>query len=259
VEDAEIWRLFTSMYLHSGMLHVAINMLGLMVWGWRLERDFGSPKVAAVWLISGTFAMCASCLVHPPALRSMKERSLGFRSHSQPLRRVWLVNGDRMSSAAMLPREITVGASGATCGLLGCSLAELIHNWGNYHSQLNQVMVLLLGIAMNVLVGLSPYVDNVCHISGLTKGKLLGFTLFTRRRFSREEMACGPKEGESSVILEPKRRWQWVLIFSSIPLITLLYLIAMGILFTEVDVSALCPNCYAINCVDTLFWYAQLH
>lgn len=31
---------------------------------------------------------------------------------------------------------------------------------------------------------------------------------------------------------------------------------AMGLLFTGVEVAALCPNCYAINCVDTLFWFA---
>jgi membrane associated rhomboid family serine protease len=60
VEDAEVWRLLTSMYLHSGLLHVAANMLGLMGYGWRLERDFGALKVAAVWLISGTFAMCVN-------------------------------------------------------------------------------------------------------------------------------------------------------------------------------------------------------
>ena len=63
VEDAEVWRLLTSMYLHSGLLHVATNMLGLMGYGWRLERDFGALKVAAVWLISGTFAMCVDA--HP--------------------------------------------------------------------------------------------------------------------------------------------------------------------------------------------------
>jgi len=216
VEDAEVWRLLTSMYLHSGLLHVATNMLGLMGYGWRLERDFGALKVAAVWLISGTFAM--------------------------------------MSSAAMLPMEITVGASGATCGLLGCSCGELILNWAHYHLQLRIGLVLLLGIGLNLVVGLSPFVDNVCHLAGLCMGFLLGFTLFTRRRWREDLMACGPREGESSVILEPKKAWQWVLIFGSIPMIVGLYLAAMGLLFTGVEVAALCPNCYAINCVDTLIW-----
>jgi hypothetical protein len=193
-----------------------------------------------------------------------------------------------MSSAAILPKEITVGASGATCGLLGSSLAELILNWGHYHLQLRIGLVLLLGIGLNVIVGLSPFVDNVCHLAGLCMGFLLGFTLFTRRRFREDLMACGPREGQSSVILEPKKGWQWVLIFGSIPTIVGLYLAgedasdttrrkqpsrsmrtvvtdgryggcggaAMGLLFTRVEMSALCPNCYAINCVNTLFWFA---
>ena len=55
-------------------------------------------------------------------------------------------------------------------------------------------------------------------------GFLLGFTLFTRRRWREDLMACGPREGESSVILEPKKAWQWVLIFGSIPMIVGLYL-----------------------------------
>lgn len=58
VNNAEIWRLVSAMYLHAGVVHVVLNMMSVVAQATRLEQDFGAPRVAAVWIISGTFSMC---------------------------------------------------------------------------------------------------------------------------------------------------------------------------------------------------------
>lgn len=41
VERHQGWRLVTCNWLHGGLLHLLANMLGLIVIGIRLEREFG--------------------------------------------------------------------------------------------------------------------------------------------------------------------------------------------------------------------------
>lgn len=42
VEEKQIWRLFSCIWLHGGVFHVLSNMLGLVLIGIRLEQDYGS-------------------------------------------------------------------------------------------------------------------------------------------------------------------------------------------------------------------------
>ena len=48
----EDWRLITSAFLHIGPLHLAINMLALLLFGSELERAFGRWRYLAVYLLS---------------------------------------------------------------------------------------------------------------------------------------------------------------------------------------------------------------
>ncbi len=52
VEGHEYWRLLTPMLLHSGLLHIALNMWGLYVLGPNLERLLGPWRFALLYVLS---------------------------------------------------------------------------------------------------------------------------------------------------------------------------------------------------------------
>lgn len=52
VAGGELWRLFTSGFLHFGPLHLAFNMLALWVIGRDLEQVLGSARFLVVYLVS---------------------------------------------------------------------------------------------------------------------------------------------------------------------------------------------------------------
>ena len=51
--QGEYYRIFTSMFLHFGMQHLANNMLVLFVLGGRLERTTGKLKYLLIYLLGG--------------------------------------------------------------------------------------------------------------------------------------------------------------------------------------------------------------
>ena len=53
LENGEIYRLFTCMFLHFGIYHIANNMLVLFVLGQRLEPVVGKIKIILIYLLGG--------------------------------------------------------------------------------------------------------------------------------------------------------------------------------------------------------------
>lgn len=51
----EVWRLVTFQFLHGGVMHLAMNMLGLWLFGGVVERSLGFKKYAAFYLVCGIF------------------------------------------------------------------------------------------------------------------------------------------------------------------------------------------------------------
>jgi membrane associated rhomboid family serine protease len=84
IEQAPWWlTIFTSMFLHADILHIAGNMLFLWVFGNNIEDSTGRPRFVAFYLLSGIVAVYAQALLDT--------------SSTQP----------------------TIGASGAVAGVLG--------------------------------------------------------------------------------------------------------------------------------------------
>jgi membrane associated rhomboid family serine protease len=52
VRTGEWWRLITAAFLHVGPLHLALNMLALLVFGSELERALGRWRFLALYLVS---------------------------------------------------------------------------------------------------------------------------------------------------------------------------------------------------------------
>jgi membrane associated rhomboid family serine protease len=73
--QGEVWRLFTPLLLHGGILHLLFNMLVLYWAGKRMEEDYGSREFLAFYLVAGLFAHTVYLLAYvfdlTPAVRAV--------------------------------------------------------------------------------------------------------------------------------------------------------------------------------------------
>ena len=67
VGDGAPWwvTIFTSMFLHGGLLHLAGNMLFLWIFGGTIEDSMGRARFIAFYLLGGAVALGAQVLVDP--------------------------------------------------------------------------------------------------------------------------------------------------------------------------------------------------
>lgn len=141
--DGEWWRLLTSMFLHYGILHAALNMWALFNTGMFLEKLQGRALFAITYLGSGLAGGFASIL--------------------------W--NGDRVWSA---------GASGAVFGVIGAIAGFAVRERQSIpRNVLRGMMGSSLAFAgYNILFGFSiSGIDNAAHLGGLAGGFALGWLL----------------------------------------------------------------------------------
>ena len=141
VDEGEVWRLLTSIFLHAGWVHLIVNGLNMYALGALVQKLYGS-----LWMLL-SFVLC------------------GF-------------SGSILTWA--FATERTVGASGAIFGWMGilCVLgwkyrADLRGEGGRLLRRTMAFWTLLsLGVGWAV-----PFIDNAAHIGGLLVGLALGMIL----------------------------------------------------------------------------------
>ena len=143
IASGEYWRLFTAMFLHIGLMHLAFNAYALVAIGTDLERIVGWARFLAIYLLSGLFGSLASYAFSP---------------------------------------HLSAGASGAIFGVIGALGAffamyrERLGQWGR--ARLGNILFL---IAINLFFGFTnPGIDNYGHLGGLLSGAVLGLALAPR-------------------------------------------------------------------------------
>lgn len=142
------WRMLTAGLLHFGPLHLAMNLLGLLYLGSRLERAWGSFRMA------GAYALATVT-------------SMGLAPYLVAL-------------GAHQPYAILVGASGGVMGLLGAIIGHLSVGWWRGRSRriTRQLGMLLLIVALQTTFDLStPNVSFACHLLGLVTGMVTALVL----------------------------------------------------------------------------------
>jgi rhomboid protease GluP len=138
VAGDEWWRLPSSMFLHSGFVHLAVNMLSLYFLGSFVEEAFGRGRFLALYLLSGVSGGLAY---------------LYFGAFYTP----------------------AVGASGAIFGLLGGIFGYSLRR-GTFSWQNPLIRQLLILLALNLYIGFSvPVISNTAHIGGLVGGTVFGW------------------------------------------------------------------------------------
>jgi rhomboid protease GluP len=143
------WRLITSMFMHGGVMHLILNIYGLILASLFIEPVLGSVRYAIIYLVSGIFGSIASI--------------------------VWYEN------------TISVGASGAIFGLCGAVLALIFT--GLFAKEGRKAILILFGpyVAINLLMGLAGGIDNAAHIGGLLSGAVVALILYKTMRTEATE------------------------------------------------------------------------
>ena len=140
VAVGEVWRLFTAMFLHIGVIHLLFNLYALNALGPLVESYFGHYRFAAIYLIGGLFGSLASYAFSPSP---------------------------------------SAGASGAVFALAGAITVYFLKYRENYGARGRAILNnMFLVIAINLVFGMSQSgIDNWGHIGGLIGGALVTYGL----------------------------------------------------------------------------------
>jgi rhomboid protease GluP len=133
----EWWRIVTPMFLHGGLLHFVFNSMALVQLGPLAEEEYGTERLAAIYVLCGVAGAAASQL--------------------NPWKDV----------------VHTVGASGAICGLLGLLLVHGARVGGTYGQRLKSAM--LQNVVLMIGISLIPGIDMVNHAGGFAMGCAMGY------------------------------------------------------------------------------------
>jgi len=172
ISQGQFWRLITPVLLHGSVLHIGFNMYALFIIGPMLERKYGFWPFIGLYLVGGLWGNTLSFLLSP---------------------------------------NPSLGASTAIFGLIA---AQGVYVYKNRHllgpSARPMLMNIVMVIVVNLMLGLSPGIDNWGHMGGMLGG--LFFAWFAGPNFGFGEDFFG-----QNVIVKQKN--QSVLIFVSAILI----------------------------------------
>jgi rhomboid protease GluP len=132
ITAGQYWRLITPVFLHGSITHIAFNMYALYIIGRNIEMYYGHMEYTLLYFLSG-------------------------------------IGGTLFSY--YLSQNPSVGASGAIFGIIAADAILLYKNKeilgpGAKNMLQRSVMV----IVINLLIGLSPGIDNWGHVGGMMIG-----------------------------------------------------------------------------------------
>ncbi len=138
IASGQYWRLFSAMFLHGGLLHIAFNAYALYLFGSMIESNLGTTRLLLIFFVTGFVASAASYAFGPLD-------------------------------------SIAVGASGAIFGIFGAFIA---YNYRRRHlamaaANLRWAATLLV---LNAFLALGfGAIDWRAHVGGLVAGVVAGF------------------------------------------------------------------------------------
>jgi len=65
MDQIEIWRLLTSMFMHGDISHLISNMFGLLIFGTYIEQTFSKVKYLFIYVISGLIGNLFTLILYP--------------------------------------------------------------------------------------------------------------------------------------------------------------------------------------------------
>ncbi|KFH16851.1 rhomboid protease ROM4 [Toxoplasma gondii MAS] len=140
-EYSETFRLFTSMYMHGGWLHILINLSCQIQILWIIEPDWGFLRTTLLFFLGG-------------------------------------ISGNLLSAVAD-PCSITVGSSGSMYALLGALIPYCVEYWKSIPRPGCILVFMIVVVIIGILTGMAGFTDNYAHMGGALGGILWGFASIT--------------------------------------------------------------------------------
>jgi rhomboid protease GluP len=137
IELGQVWRFITPIFLHGSILHIALNMYALFVLGPSLERFYGHFRFLMLYCIGGFCGNVASYIMS------------------------------------------TNNSLGASTAIFALILAQAVFVYQNrkYFGSRAKSMLFNMGfiVILNLVLGLSPGIDNWGHLGGLIGGAIFSW------------------------------------------------------------------------------------
>lgn len=133
--QGQVWRFFTSMFIHIGFFHLAFNLYALWVLGTFCEERFGHRRFLFIYLLSGLGGSLFSFL---------------------------------------FTDALSAGASGAIFGILGALVPyawKQPHLWKSGLGK-NLIIIIVINLGLGMI---QPEIDIYAHLGGLLFGLAYGF------------------------------------------------------------------------------------
>ena len=214
------YRFFLAIFLHGGLVHLVVNIITQLVMGISVEKKIGSWRFALIYVVCGIFGNIVSANLAPAGSAS-------------------------------------VGCSGSLFGVIALFLLKLLFDW--HKTSCSQLIFLIVGIVIDLGLGLLPLIDNFTHIGGFIMGCLLGLILSrSPPKFSlpvpTDRTFATTCQGKLQKFYHTHSRkwWLWCL-FRAIILgltIGLLVISLLNIYLWQVK----CTWCQYINCIPIKDW-----
>lgn len=144
----EWWRLLSPIVLHGGWLHLISNLLLQLRLSIALEILWGHSAWLFIYLMSGAYGNLASCI--------------------------------------FMPDTLSVGSSGALCGLIGAWVPFILITWNqtmprDVKLRNAQLTLVISSIVLLIPLSFLPMVDYAAHVGGLFMGAALSASIFAKR------------------------------------------------------------------------------
>ncbi len=175
VESGHVWRIASSVFVHVGWVHLAVNALGLWSLGRLAEGLFGRTRMFVIYGAAGLAGAAASHV---------------------------------LSRAG-----VSAGASGAIFGLLGATLLELALHRARYRREWRRSLLGALAVVAVAQIAIGVYyevIDQSAHVGGLIAGALVGAVLSPSWRWA-ERAAVRWVAGGLAALLAAVYLWAGVM------------------------------------------------
>ena len=153
VLNGEVWRIFTSLFVHANIAHIAGNMLFLIIYGLRAEDMFDIKEYLAVYFLSGLAGNFLTILT------------------------------DLLIAGSSGYFAFSVGASGAIFGMLAAVMVYMRRSIGQ------SIFGALVFVFFLFAINISPGVNIFAHLGGLAAGLALGYILAVAHRKRRRPIS----------------------------------------------------------------------
>ncbi|KAF8587326.1 rhomboid-domain-containing protein [Ramaria rubella] len=132
-EPNQWFRFITPIFLHAGLVHIALNMFAQLLVSAQVEREMGSFGFIILYFAAGIF-------------------------------------GNVLGANFALLGSPSTGASGAIFGTVAVEWVDLAFHWKITYRPVRRLVFLIVDLVVGVAMGYIPYIDNFAHLGGLFMG-----------------------------------------------------------------------------------------